>query len=185
VARYSVGHSEVFRGKFIRDEFLCQEIPAPPNTEEVETETKASENLPPREQSERRLANMTCGACHALMDPIGFSFANFDALGRFRTQDKAGKAIDASGKLTGAGNEADGDVKDAYDLGQRLARSKTVSTCIESQMLGYALGRLSESYDKCELAKIDAFTKANGGKLSSLMSAVVYSSAFRYRTGGK
>jgi Protein of unknown function (DUF1592)/Protein of unknown function (DUF1588)/Protein of unknown function (DUF1595)/Protein of unknown function (DUF1585) len=188
IARYSLGHPEVFRGKFIRDEFLCREIPPPPNLPEIEEETKASENLPPRQQAQRRLDNATCGACHTKMDPIGLSFANYDALGRFKTTDAMGAAIDSTGELTEAG-DADGPLKNAVDLGKRLAGSEMARTCIESKMLGYALGR-SISYesegdiDRCEIRKIDGFVNQGGGKLSDLMAAVVYSSAFRFRTGG-
>ena len=188
IARYSLGHPEVFRGKFIRDEFLCTEIPPPPDIPEIEAETKASENLPARVQVQRRLDNATCGACHRQMDPIGLSFANYDALGRFKTSDPMGAAIDSAGELTGAG-DADGPLKNAVELGKRLARSEKARTCIETKMLGYALGR-SISYesegdiDRCEVRKIDGFVNQGGGKLSDLMAAVVYSSAFRFRTGG-
>ena len=184
VARYSLGHAEVFRGKFVRDELLCQEIPPPPNTDEVEKETKAAENLPPREQAKLRMAHTVCGACHAQMDPIGLAFGNYDALGRYRTTDAKG-AIDSSGDLTGTGEPGiDGPLKNAVDLGDKLARSTTARGCIEGKMLGYALGRLTEKFDKCELKKIDGFVAAGGGKLSDLMAAVVYSSAYRFRTGG-
>jgi hypothetical protein len=184
VARYSVGHAEVFRGKFVRDEILCTEIPPPPNIPEIEDETEAAKNLPPREQSMRRLANGTCGACHAMMDPIGLSFGNFDALARYRTSDKNGP-IDATGELKGAGSDADGPLKNVMELGQRLAKSSLARGCVEQKMFGYALGRLTENYDSCEMKKIDSYLTAGGGKLSDLMAAIVYSSAFRYRTGGK
>jgi hypothetical protein len=185
LARYSLGHAEVFRGKFVRDEFLCQEIPPPPNTDEVEKETKAAENLPPREQAKLRLMHTTCGSCHSQMDPIGLAFGNYDALGRYRTTDKTGAAIDSTGDLSGTGESTvDGPVKNAVELGERLSRSTTARSCIEGKMLGYALGRLTEKFDKCELKRIDGFVAAGGGKLTDLMAAIVYSSAYRYRTGG-
>jgi hypothetical protein len=182
IARYSLGHAEVFRGKFVRDGFLCEEIPPPPNLPAIEEETKASENLPTREQSRRRLASNVCGSCHAMMDPVGLTFLNYDALGRFRSRDDNG-AIDASGELTGAG-DVDGPVKNVVELGQKLAKSAVVRGCIESQMFGFALGRLTETFDVCEQQKIDSFVLAGGGKLSALMAGIVYSSAFRLRTGG-
>jgi hypothetical protein len=178
LSRYGLGHAEVFRGKFVRDEFLCQEIPAPPDIPEVEEEAKAAMNLPPREQAARRLKHSTCGACHAAMDPIGLAFDNYDGLGRHRP------GVDSSGELTGAG-AIDGPLKSAVDLGQRLARSPEVRTCVESKMLGYALGRMTGSIDSCELKQIDGFVTTGGGKLSDLMAGIVYSSAFRLRTGGK
>ncbi len=184
IARYSVGHPEVFRGKYVRDEMLCEEIPPPPNIPEIEDVTEASKNLTPREQADVRLKNSTCGACHQKMDPLGLSFANFDALGRFSKTDKAGKAIDSSGALEGGGADVDGPVKDVVELGQKLAKSKVVRGCVESKMFGYALGRLTETFDACEMQKIDGFVTQGGGKLSDLMAAIVYSSAFRFRTGG-
>ena len=188
LARYSVGHPEVFRGKFVRDEFLCTEIPPPGDNPEIETEVKASENLPVRVQVQRRLDHGTCGACHRNMDPIGLAFSNYDALGRYKTTDASGGRIDSSGELTGA-DDADGPLKDALDLGGRLANSTKGRTCVESKVLGYALGRSIShenvgDIDNCEIKKIDGFVTQGGGKLSDLMAAVVYSSAFRFRTGG-
>lgn len=178
IARYSLGHAEVFRGKFVRDEFLCQEIPPPPNIPEVEDETKAAENLPTREQAARRLKNSTCAGCHISMDPIGLAFSAYDALGRFQP------GVDSTGELTGAG-AIDGKLSGAVDLGKKLSGSTEVRTCIESKMLSYALGRMTGTIDACELKQIDGFVTAGGGKLSDLMAGVVYSSAFRLRTGGK
>jgi hypothetical protein len=116
------------------------------------------------------------------MDPVGLTFLNYDGLGRFRATDK-GAAIDASGTLAGAG-DVDGPVKNAVELGQKLARSAVVRGCIENQLFGFALGRLTETFDACEQQKIDSFVTEGGGKLSALMAAIVYSSAFRFRTGG-
>ena len=184
IGRYSVGHPEVFIGKFIRDEFLCYEISPPPDDPAIEQEAMASANLPVREQSDRRVAHGTCGGCHRFMDPAGLTFMNYDALGRYRKDGADGKAIDASGKREGAG-DVDGPVKDAVELGQRLAKSKVVRSCIESKMFGYALGRLTGDIDSCELKRIDKFVADGGGKLSDLMAAVMLSSAFRTRPGGK
>jgi hypothetical protein len=184
IGRYSVGHPEVFLGKFVRDEFLCYEIAPPPDDPKIEEEAQASANLPVREQSDRRMSNGLCGGCHRFMDPAGLAFMNYDALGRYRKVGADGKAIDATGMLEGAG-EVDGPVRDAVELGQRLAKSSVVRNCIESKMFGYALGRLTGDTDSCELKRIDKFVMDEGGKLSDLMAAVMFSSAFRTRTGGK
>ncbi len=185
IARYSVGHPEVFRGKFVRDEFLCEEIPPPPPIPEIEEKTKMNENLPIRQQSDARMKDDMCSACHAKMDPLGLSFMHYDAVARFKANDAAGKPVDASGSLEGAGAAWDGPVRNAVELGQKLAKSPVVRTCVESKMLSYALGRMTAKSDSCELQKIDSFVALNGGKLSALMSAVIYSSAFRFRSGGK
>ena len=69
LARYSVHRPEIFRGKYIRDELLCGEIPSPPNDPAIDMENAASANLTEREQAERRLAHPTCGGCHRSWTP--------------------------------------------------------------------------------------------------------------------
>jgi hypothetical protein len=184
LARYSLGHAVVFRGKYVRSELLCGELPAPPNIPEVEEETNASANLPEREQVKRRLAHQTCGACHALMDPLGMAFMQYDALARYRPNDAMGKPIDASGTISGTG-DVDGPVLNAVDMAGKLSRSKKVRSCIEEKMFTYALGRLPSAADSCELQRIDAHLQGKGGKIAELFAGIMLSSGFRYRTGGK
>ncbi len=47
---------------------------------------------------EEHRANPACAGCHKMMDPIGFSLENFDAVGVWRTND-SGFRIDASGQM--------------------------------------------------------------------------------------
>ena len=183
LARYSVHHPEIFRGKYIRDELLCGEIPSPPNDPAIDMENEASKNLSLREQAQRRLDHATCGACHQFMDPIGFGLMKYDALARHRTS-LDGKAIDDSGEVVAAG-DADGKFASGAELAKRLAGSKKVRSCITEKVFQYALGRsYYEEMDRCELSRIDAHLQQNGNRLSELVAGVIYSSAFRYRTGG-
>src|SRR5258706_1756163 len=77
------------RGLFIREQFLCQQVPPPPPG--VDT------NLPPvhevkpvtnRERLAEHTSNKVCASCHSLMDPIGFGLEKFDAIGMRREQHK-------------------------------------------------------------------------------------------------
>ena len=77
--------SPTVRGFFIRQQFLCQEIPDPP--------PGTNSNLPPvaaahpqtnRERLKEHMLNATCMGCHSLMDPVGLGFEKFDAIGRHR-----------------------------------------------------------------------------------------------------
>jgi hypothetical protein len=183
LARYSVHRPEIFRGKYIRDELLCGEIPSPPNDPAIDMENAASANLSEREQAERRLAHPTCGGCHRFMDPIGFGLSKYDALARYRPT-AGGKAVDDSGEII-EGGDADGKFANGAELARRLAGSKKVRSCITEKVFQYALGRLYEpQIDSCELSRIDAHLEQNGNRLSQLVAGVIYSSAFRYRTGG-
>jgi hypothetical protein len=183
LARYSLGRPVVFRGKYVREQLLCGEIPPPPNIPDIDMENTASAMLSEREQTTRRLAHPICGACHAQMDPLGLAFLQYDPLARWKPNDATGKPIDASADLTGT--DVDGKVMNAVDLGQRLARSEHVRACMEEKIFTYALGRDLQSYDACELKQIDAYVQARGGKLAELITAIALSPAFRTRTGGK
>src|SRR5438876_774506 len=77
------------RGLFVREQFLCQQVPPPPPG--VDT------NLPPIEEAKpvtnrERLAmhagNQMCAGCHNLIDPIGFGLEKFDAIGMRREKHK-------------------------------------------------------------------------------------------------
>jgi hypothetical protein len=51
-----------------------------------------------RERLAEHRANPACAGCHKLMDPIGFSLENFDAVGRWRSAEN-GTSVDAAGGL--------------------------------------------------------------------------------------
>ena len=51
-----------------------------------------------REQMELHRSKPFCAGCHKIMDPVGFAMENFDAIGRWRTEEH-GTPIDAAGQL--------------------------------------------------------------------------------------
>ena len=91
--------SPVKRGKFVLDQLLNTPPPPPPpelTIPELEDQKQLKGTL--RQQMEQHRANAVCASCHQRMDPIGFAFENFDAIGAWREKD-AGASIDASGVL--------------------------------------------------------------------------------------
>ena len=53
-----------------------------------------------RERMEMHRSQPSCNACHGIMDPLGLSLENFDAVGQWRDKDpRPARLIDASGKL--------------------------------------------------------------------------------------
>ena len=81
--------SPTARGLFIREQFLCQHVSEPPpgvntNLPEI-TEAKPQTN---RERMREHVTNPSCSTCHNLIDPIGFGFEKFDAIGARREKFK-------------------------------------------------------------------------------------------------
>jgi hypothetical protein len=111
------------------------------------------------------------------MDPIGFAFENFDAVGVWR--DKDGDApVDASGVLPD-GRKFDGPA----GLKKILREDKDVFVrCVTEQMLTYALGRGLEPYDRRAVNVIlEALGKEND-RFSTLLIEIVKSDPFQKRT---
>ncbi len=169
--------SPVKRGKWVLDALLGAPPPPPPPTVEALADAPASDSkISLRERLEQHRQNTTCASCHQRMDPLGFAFENYDALGRWR--DKEGNlAINASAKLPN-GTAIDGVVGlKSYLLKEQDAFARNLT----EKLLTYALGRGVEPFDGRVVDNIVAATNADGAKLSRIVVGIVSSSPFRQR----
>ena len=170
--------SPVRRGKFVREQLLCQTMPPPPNgiviTPPPYDATTTTRN--------RFIAHETvalCKSCHTQMDPIGFAFEHYDSVGQWRTMDGP-SAVDASGTLTGT--DVDGPVEGAIALMQKLSTSTQVANCVATQWFRFANGRTETDADKCTLVSIEQQFTSSHKDMRALPIAIATSDAFRYRT---
>ncbi|MDX2019695.1 MAG: DUF1592 domain-containing protein [Deltaproteobacteria bacterium] len=159
--------SPTLRGRFVRESLLCETIPPPPPN--VNSELPA---VPPgatqREILEIHMTNPACASCHALTDPIGFAFANFDAIGAFHEQE-AGRPVDASGDLDGKS------FKNSAELGALLVDDPRTRFCLVRQLVRYALGRfdpdVESSFASFVAPSMDADENDTGALLNKLISS--------------
>jgi hypothetical protein len=166
----------VKRGKWVLEQVLnTPPPPPPPDVPNLPQETELTGSL--RQVMEQHRDNPVCASCHQRMDPIGFAFENFDAIGRWREKD--GKyPVDSSGVLPdgktfkGPG-ELKSILKDKKDLFGR---------CLTEKILTYALGRGVEDYDKCAVDKILSALDKNDYRFSTLLMETVKSEPFQMRT---
>src|SRR5262245_9956380 len=177
--------SPVVRGKWILDNLLGAPPPAPPAVVPPFNESAQREGriLSMRERMEEHRANPVCANCHKLMDPIGLSLENFDAVGAWRSRDgdtvsTQGTAIDANGQLLD-GTKVDGVVT----LRKALVRQPEifVSTVTE-KLLTYALGRGLQYYDMPTVRSIVADAGQHEYRFSSIVLGIVGSAPFQKRT---
>jgi hypothetical protein len=112
------------------------------------------------------------------MDPLGFSLENYDAVGKWRTQD--GKfPIDSSGKFP-SGEQFNGpaEMKDLLKQGMT-----EFTRCVTEKLLTYALGRGVESFDRLTVQNLVRQTVQHDYKLQSLILGIVHSAPFEERKG--
>jgi hypothetical protein len=169
--------SPVKRGAFIRDRVLCTPLPDPPPTVNV-TVPAVDPNATTRKRFEQHRANPTCGACHNLIDPVGFAFEHYDGMGMYRTLEGT-LPIDSTGTLLST--DVDGAFQGAGDLTRRLSTSRQVRDCMATQWLRYAVRRAESAADACSQQRVQA-AFSEDGDLRKLILAIVQSDAFRFKS---
>ncbi len=173
--------SPVFRGKFVREQLLCQTLPIPP-ADLVITPPDLDPTKTTREQFEEIGANPDCSSCHTLMNPIGFGFENFDGVGLWRDTQN-GKPIDPSGEINNT-DSLNGTFMGPVELANKLATSEEVATCVSSQWFRFSYNRTVTSEDSeegCGMDQVnDVFTKSNYN-LRELIVALTQTDTFRHR----
>jgi hypothetical protein len=176
--------SPVVRGKWVLDNLLGAPPPAPPANVPPLNESAQREGkvLSMRERMEEHRANPVCANCHKLMDPIGLSLENFDAVGAWRTRDgdsvtTQGPAIDAQGQLLD-GTAVDGVVT----LRKALLRQPDIFVgTVTEKLMTYALGRGLQYYDMPSVRRIVALAGQSEYRFSSIVLGIVNSTPFQKR----
>ena len=172
--------SPVRRGLFVRERLLCQTLGAPP------PDAAAVPSVDPDSTARERFAQHSedpaCAGCHDHIDPVGFGFERFDAIGRHRDED-GGVPIDDSGLLTaveGFGSDSDAPFASLPELARIIADSERAGACFAEQTHAFVMGRAGESAG-CEREVIAARFAASGYDVRELIVAVVTSDAFAQR----
>lgn len=172
--------SPVKRGKWVLDNILnTPPPPPPPGVPLLEETAQAKLTGTLRQRMEQHRADPLCASCHALMDPIGFGFENFDGIGAWRERDGE-LPIDPAGQLvSGEAFEGPAELKRIL----LTAKREEFLRCLAAKMLTYALGRGLEYYDECAVQEIVAALRQGGYRFSALVLGVVKSPPFQLRRG--
>ncbi|HTA41402.1 MAG TPA: DUF1592 domain-containing protein [Bryobacteraceae bacterium] len=177
VTSYPTRTSPVLRGKWILENIMGTPPPAPPpNVPALKENDEGGKVTTVRERLEEHRKNPACATCHRVMDPLGFSLDNFDAVGAWRTKEN-GLPIDATGQL------ADGTkINGIQDLRAALLKhpERFVDTLTE-KLMTYALGRGLEYYDMPVVRAIARDAANNDYRFSSIVMGIVKSPAFETR----
>lgn len=166
-----VRSSATLRGKALRELFLCETIPPPPNN----VDFSAVDNPPPslvtaRQQLTFHRKNPSCAGCHKLMDPIGLGLEQFDGAGKVRATE-GGEPIDVSGELDGK------TFVTAAGLGLALRNDPALPTCLVKRLYSYAAGGAIKPSDPT-FAYFDAKFQQSGYHVVALLRDIAMSKAF-------
>lgn len=173
--------SPVHRGKVVREQLLC-DVLAPPPADVMFELPEPDPDSTARERFSQHSGDPACSGCHSLMDPIGFGFENFDAVGRYRALEN-GEPVDASGKLSGT--DVNGTFNGVRELAETLATSDDVKSCYSKMWFRFAYGRGETKEDECNLQQIDQAFEQSGGNVKELLVSLTQTDAFLYRLAGQ
>ena len=167
----------IHRGVFINLGILCRNITAPPNIPDMLDKTGNTN----REKVTSVTGVGTCGEnCHhTIINPLGFAFENFDAIGGYRTADH-GFPIDAAATY----HFVDGreiSYNGAVELSRELAKSPEVHACYSRQLLEFMLGRDLQLLDSSVVRDM-ANHSLDKTSIKDLVIDVVTSNTFRSRS---
>ena len=166
------------RGRFVREGLLCQPMKPPPAN--VDTTLPAKDPTKTlKEQLALHRSDPTCASCHDAMDPIGFGFEHYDALGTWRTADGQ-QPVDATGEILKS-KSADGTFDGALELSAHLAQSPQVKSCFAAQWYRFAAGRPLESGDDCQVRILGDEFVGSGTDLRALIVELTQTQSFLYR----
>lgn len=185
------------RGLFVREHFLCQQVPPPPPgvnaTLPVVTDEKPQTT---RERLGIHLSNAVCASCHSLVDPVGFGFEKFDAIGRHRTEELVIIAptsddlvtkrktkpteyrlpIESKGYLRGLQKA---EFNSPRELGNVLANEPSCQRCVVKQLFRWATGRQEQTEDTPVIEAAFQRFRQSQFQFQELIIAIATSETFR------
>jgi hypothetical protein len=165
------------RGNFVAGTILGDAPPPPPpNIPQLEDSLNGDQPQTLRQALEAHRANPECASCHDKIDPLGFAFENYDAIGRWRELE-GGLKIDASGTLPKGQSFTGPEELKSLLLNRRRDFLRTLT----ERMLIYALGRGLIPSDECVIREALTAGAENGDRCSAIVTAIVLSYPFRYR----
>lgn len=168
----------VQRGVLIYTNLLCQELAPPDPNVNVPAVPGPAPGATTRERYAQH--NMDpCAKCHLSIDPLGFAFLNYDAVGAYHSTE-GGKPIDASGVLELPSGKLQW--KDGVELVQKLARLDEVRACVGKQWFRYLLRRKEGPGDALSLRRAAEAFQGSSHVLADLIVGLTRTRAFTHRT---
>ncbi len=169
--------SPVARGKYVMEVLLGTPPPAPPpNVPPLKEASADTKPMSVREKMEEHRKQEPCASCHKMIDPIGFSLENYDAVGVWRTKD-SGFPIDASGRMFD-GSKLDGPASLRQAI---LNHSDSYLGTFTESLLAYGVGRVLETSDMPSVRAIMHNAARNQNRFSAFVMGVVKSPQFEMR----
>ncbi len=166
--------SMVTRGLFVMKDVLRGAVKDPPPGLDV-TPVPTKPGLSQRKIAEERIANKSCGGCHARFEPLAFALEKFDGLGSWHENDEHGNKLREDGNILVPGDAKASDYRTTAEFMDQLAGSDRVSQSIAWKLAQFALGRPLGAEDAALLDSVHRQARKAGGTYQALIAALIQS----------
>jgi len=177
-------HRPVHRGKWLSESILGKSPPPPPaNVKPIEPTPADQPKATLRMKLEAHKSDPNCAACHRKIDPYGLAFDNYDAIGRWRTEETVGDGSGANPRVDASGEMPDGrKFADAAEFKRLLLSDldKFNATFVE-KLATFAMRRTMSWDDQARLAEVADAAKQADYRVAAIVEALVLSDLFRQR----
>ncbi len=169
--------SPVKRGFWVVHKVLGEHIPPPPPDVAVlpakETDTNGKTI---RELLKLHTDDAKCAGCHQRFDSLGLAMEGFDPIGKSRTKDLAGRAIDNVVDLPNTKQ-----AKGVPEFGEYLVKERATDfrKTLTQKFVGYALGRSLQLSDQPLLEELQNDLAKNNDDMTKIIERVILSPQFR------
>jgi len=170
----------VKRGYWVARNILGDQIPPPPPVVPELPADEAKMDLPLRQMLERHRTNPSCAGCHARFDSFGLAFETFDPVGRSRTSDLGGRAVDARATFPGG---VEGEGLPGIQQYIRNHREEDFLRGFIGKLLAYALGRSLAVSDDLLIQEVRNKLGGDGCCFETVIENIVTSRQFLNKRG--
>jgi len=178
----STDSDPIHRGVFVNHRILCAPLPAPPAVVPPLPPEDTTMLRTMRERITSHTGAGTCGAgCHSTMiNPIGFAFEHFDAIGAHRDRDGNDLLIDSADAYSFGSRVRSYD--DAVALSEIIAEEHMTHACYAEHLLQFVHGRAPAETDQGLLRRLTTESLRERASLRDLVRVLVTSVAFQQRS---
>ncbi|NNC90731.1 MAG: DUF1592 domain-containing protein [Akkermansiaceae bacterium] len=179
---YHDNTSPIHRGVFLSQNILGRLLKPPPEAIAFKNDD-FDPSLTMREKVTELTREESCMQCHAVINPIGFSLENFDAVGRFRTEENRKPLNTVSDYVTGDDRAVR--LASARDLAALAIESPSAHRALVSHLFHHLIKQSPEAYAPGTVDSLREKFVESGYNMRELIVEVVVRASLHPRAGAR
>jgi hypothetical protein len=171
---YHNNTSPIHRGVFMTRNIIGRELKSPPEAVEFKDE-EFSPDATMRDKITQLTRDQACMSCHKVINPLGFALENFDAVGRWRTEDNNKAVVTRSRYVTEDGEILE--VASARDIAEFAIESESARRTFVIQLFEHLVKQPPHAYGLDTIDELEIGFSQDDFNIQNLMVNIAVLSA--------